>query len=326
MKIAAVIPNSNQRELLRSTLHSLQQQTRRFDYIVVVDNGSSDGSADVAREFGCMLIPAPRPLGFAVAVNWGLTALAADLVVVLNNDLTLDPHWLEHIAQAAEKHPEAGFFTGLLLRPDGLIDGAYDLLSAAGLPWRAGSGMPVTPAYEQERDIRLASFTAVALRQSVLEQVGLLDPAYETYLEDTDFMLRCAAAGVHGRYVPQARGVHLGSKTLGSWSKVSTRLLARNQVFLLAKHFPPDVCRQHAWKIAVGHLLWLLVAFRHGAGWSCLSGYRAGLQSWRKLRPESETPVGNGIAPLMAEQEREILALQGNPARDWLWRWYFRLT
>ena len=95
MKVAAVIPHWNRAALLRTLLENLKVQTRRFDEVVVVDNGSTDGSADLAEQAGARVIRLDRNYGFAVAVNRGIAATDADWVAILNNDVTLDPAWLE---------------------------------------------------------------------------------------------------------------------------------------------------------------------------------------------------------------------------------------
>jgi GT2 family glycosyltransferase len=101
MKVAAVIPHWNRAELLRTLLENLRLQTRPFDEVIVADNGSTDGSAELAEQTGARVIRLHRNHGFAVAVNCGIEATQADWVAILNNDVTLDPAWLERLLSAS---------------------------------------------------------------------------------------------------------------------------------------------------------------------------------------------------------------------------------
>lgn len=101
MKVSAVIPHWNRAELLRTMLDNLRLQTRLFDEVIVVDNGSTDGSAQLAEQAGARVVRLDRNYGFAVAVNRGVTVSEADWVAILNNDVTLDPAWLERLLSAS---------------------------------------------------------------------------------------------------------------------------------------------------------------------------------------------------------------------------------
>ena len=94
MKVAAVVPHWNRRDLLQTLLTNLAEQTRRFDEIIVVDNGSTDDSVAVAEGADAKVIRLDRNLGFAAAVNGGIAATQADWIAILNNDVTLEPDWL----------------------------------------------------------------------------------------------------------------------------------------------------------------------------------------------------------------------------------------
>ncbi len=120
----------------------------------------------------------------------------------------------------------------------------------------------------------MASLTACLIRREAFNALGPLDERFESYLEDVDFGLRCAKAGLTGVYEPAAVAYHQGSSTWGRWNPDTVRLLSRNQILLAAKHFRG----QPQWPILVGQLLWGLVALRHGCGWAWLEGKLAGLK------------------------------------------------
>jgi GT2 family glycosyltransferase len=157
----------------------------------------------------------------------------------------------------------------------------------------------------------------------LFDKIGLLDERFESYLEDVDFGLRCALAGCAGRYVPDAIALHQGSATLGRWHPEVTRLIARNQVFLLAKHYPARMLLRYAWPIAVAQTLWGLVTLRHGRGWSWLRGKAAGIARFAEFR---NNPPSGRLAAVLAESERSIRSMQRESSSDFYWRVYFLLT
>jgi len=101
MTVAAVIPHWNRRDLLAALLENLKRQTKPLDEIIVADNGSTDNSAEMAERAGARVLRLGRNRGFAAAVNQGIEAAAAEWIAILNNDVTLDPRWLETLLDAA---------------------------------------------------------------------------------------------------------------------------------------------------------------------------------------------------------------------------------
>jgi GT2 family glycosyltransferase len=317
MTVAAVIPQWNRAALLRTLLGNLQQQTRRFDEVLVVDNGSSDESADVARNGHARLVSLPTNQGFAVAVNRGVDAVTADWVAILNNDVTLDPAWCERLLATAEKH-NAAFATGkiLMAQDPTRIDGTWDEISRGACAVRLGHGESDTPRWNAARPIRMASMTACLVRRNVFLRLGGLDERFESYLEDVDFGIRCAQAGEVGVYEPTAVAHHQGSATWGAWSSDTVRRLARNQRLLTTKHF----AGQARWPIVAGQLLWGLVALRHGCGWAWLQGRLEALPFGAEVSGDSGDAVA--FAGWLRESEREILARDASL----YWRLYRWLT
>lgn len=98
MTVAAVIPHWNRRDLLEPLFASLGAQTKAFDEIILVDNGSTDGSAELAARYGTV-VRLERNLGFAAAVNRGIASTKADWIAILNNDVTLAADWLEKLLE-----------------------------------------------------------------------------------------------------------------------------------------------------------------------------------------------------------------------------------
>src|SRR5580658_5261726 len=110
--ITAVIPVHNRADLLVQLLDSIAAQTLPFTKVIVIDNASTDGAADLARARGCTVIPQPENIGFARADNVGWRAAQeSHWIAILNSDVTLDPHWRERLINAAT---DFSFATGTI--------------------------------------------------------------------------------------------------------------------------------------------------------------------------------------------------------------------
>jgi GT2 family glycosyltransferase len=331
MKVAAVVPHWNRKDLLQTLLANLAKQTRAFDEIIVVDNGSTDDSAAVAERAGAKVVRLERNLGFAAAVNRGIQtacyeSIGADWIAILNNDVMLAPDWLEQLLAAAGRE-QAWFATGKTLSADdrNRIDGTFDAISQGACAYRCGSGQPDGPFWNQPRRIRMAPMTAAVFQRSLFDEIGSLDEGFESYLEDVDFGIRCAIHERWGVYVPAAIAYHEGSSTWGRWNKYSVRLIARNQLLLKAKHFGG----LPIWPILAGQLLWGLVALCHGCAGAYLQGKMAGMRVARSIpaqRPASENSEAlDKVGAFIRESEKTILEVQRQTGFDRYWRAYFWL-
>jgi GT2 family glycosyltransferase len=343
IKVAAVVPVHNRADLLRRLLETAAAQTLPFEAIVVVDNASTDAAPAVAREFGCRVISMRENTGFARAVNAGWRVLsapgmesavsapdlggavstpdmggvvAAEWVAILNSDVELHPEWLAHLTRRGAEM-NASFATGLILDATDRtrIDGAYDLVSRAACAWRVGHGQRA--ARLESARIAIASGTACLFRREILEQLGGYDEAFESYLEDVDLGLRCVRRGLSGVFVPEAVAWHHGGATLGRWNRRVVRLMSRNQLLLVSRHYHRALFHRCFWSILVGQLLWGAVAARHGAFFPWLRGKLEGLRRFRLSASPSPQ-----LEAFLEASESEIR----RRARDSYWRWYFRLT
>jgi len=323
-RVAIVIPTWNRSEMLARTLESLRGQSYPVERVIVADNGSTDDAAGAARRAGAQVISLGRNAGFAAAVNRGIReAGGADYIGILNNDVTLDTNWLLHLIGRLESSG-AWFAAGKLLdaRAHGRMDGAFDAICRGGCALRCGHGRPDSTVWNQGRTIQLAPLTAALFRARVFERVGLLDERFESYLEDVDFGLRCGEAGLEGVYVPEAVAYHEGSGTLGRWHPETVRRIARNQLLLVAKHYPPGWILRYGWSVFIAQTLWGFVALRHGALFSYLVGKAEGLRQFRKTRGGASS----GFPAILEQSEKNLHDIQELTGFDWYWRLYFALT
>lgn len=320
--VSVIVPNWNGADRLRTLFTSLACQ-RPIHEVLVVDNGSKDQSIAIAQEAGARVVAFPSNRGFAAAVNRGVLEAKADWVAILNNDVELQPGWLQTLYSVATEQ-SASFATGKLLdakRRDH-IDGTYDAISRGGTAWRCGAGRPDSPLFNREAPIQFPPFTAILVEKRVFHVVGPLDEEFESYLEDVDFGMRCAKLGLRGIYVPQAVAYHQGSATLGRWHGETVRRISRNQLLLVAKHYPNHWILRYGWPILVAQGLWGLLAMRHGAAGSWLRGKAEGLRRFRATR----TPGPPFVAAILAESERQMREIQAATGTDPYWRIYFALT
>jgi GT2 family glycosyltransferase len=156
--------------------------------------------------------------------------------------------------------------------------------------------------------------------------VGLLEETFESYLEDVDFGMRCAALNIQGRYVPTALAWHLGSAALGRWHPDIVRRIARNQLLLLARHYPSRLILRWLWPILVAQLLWGAVALRHGTGLAWLRGKWQGLCAFAAARGGCRRLDAEFLEKWLPESERGIHEIQQATGFDSYWKVYFFLT
>jgi GT2 family glycosyltransferase len=318
--VCAVIPTWNRAALVRKIIENLKRQSQPPSETIVVDNGSQDDTLDAIQSSGARAIALGSNQGFAKAVNAGIEASQAEWVLVLNNDVELDTRWLEHALKAANEE-RACLVVGKLLqaKDPGRMDGAWDLVAASGCAWRCGWNSPDGEMWNHRRTVQIAPFTACLVKRHVFDRIGLLDTEYESYYEDVDFGLRFALAGFTGIYEPKARGVHLGSATLGAGPKTSY-FVSRNQVLLASKFELTKLSRS---RVLVGQTLFLLTKIREGSFAAALRGKWDGVRLVRSLAKNS-APLTR-LKPLLREQEIQIRELQSRLGWDLSWRIYFSM-
>jgi GT2 family glycosyltransferase len=241
-RVSIVIVNFNGGTLLADCAASLAAQTYRDFETIVVDNGSTDGSLDAARDVlgDATIVRLDANSGFARGNNLGIVRARGALVVTLNNDARLAPSCLAELVAAADRHPEAGMFapkilmatdtdridsTGLLV----YVDGVY---RARG--WQELDG----PAFAEEIEVLMPCAAVALYRRPMLDAVGAFDEDYFLYLEDGDLGLRARLAGWTCWYVPAAVAFHLKSSTAGKHSRVKAYYVERNRIYNLVKHTP----------------------------------------------------------------------------------------
>jgi GT2 family glycosyltransferase len=265
-----MVLNYNGRALLEVILPSLARQTYADVEVVVVDDASSDDSREyVATQWPKVgfVSTGVRNVGVAAALNVAVAHAGGELVALLNNDLELEPDWLEQLVAGIDRHPQAGSVAGKTRnywRRDEL-DGAGDVFTVSATAHRRGVGRRDEGQYEDEEEVFAPSAGAALYRASALAEVGPFDESFTAYLEDVDWGLRAQLAGYRAWYIPTAIGYHMGSKTTGGdTSALYYGLLRRNTVAILIKNVPARFIARHLPNIAGHHVIGLAQSARRG--------------------------------------------------------------
>ena len=225
-------------------LDSLRCQTHPDFEVIVVDNGSTDGSASMLRDDypEVRLLALDANYGFVVASNRG-AALArpeSDILVMLNNDTEVEPDWLEALCRALAEHPEAGSAASKMLLFDrrDTLHSAGDILGPGFMPQNRGVWEVDRGQYDDQTDVFAACGGAAAYRRTMWEQLGGFDERLFMYLEDVDLAWRAQKAGWTCIFVPAARVYHHLSATGGG--ATASYYVGRNLVLLHRRYLSPS--------------------------------------------------------------------------------------
>ncbi|MBF0285890.1 MAG: glycosyltransferase family 2 protein [Magnetococcales bacterium] len=287
--VRVVIVNYNAGPWLGRVIQALAAQSDDAFEAVIVDNDSTDGSADAAAlrlpDERFRLWRAGKNLGFAAGCNLGAAGATVPWLAMLNPDALPHPDWLAALRAAAIAHPEAALFGSTqwdAAEPGILLDGCGDAYSIFGLAWRGGHGSRQPPPGE---DFPIFSPCAAAAlyRRDLFEQLGGFAEGFFCYLEDVDLGFRFRLAGHRAVQLAAAQVDHVGSASAGRRSPFSLYHSARNGVWLMIRCLPGPLLLLSTPLYALAQL-WL--AMRAENGGARLKGLRDGLlgghQAWRQ--------------------------------------------
>lgn len=245
--VSVVIPNWNGEKYLPLCLDSVRQQTYSRLEMIVVDNGSTDGSlALLARDYPQVRgVALGENRGYAGGVNAGFRVATGQVLVAFNNDAEAGPRWIEELVAALDRHPEAGMATPRVRLFDrrGHLHTAGDFYRLDGIPGNRGVWQPDGPAYDEETWVFGAAGVAPAYRRSMLDEIGLLDESLGSYLEDVDLSWRAQLAGYRCIYAPRAIVYHMVSATGGG--PLASFFVGRNTIFVIVKDYPFSLLRRY---------------------------------------------------------------------------------
>jgi GT2 family glycosyltransferase len=300
-----VVPNWNGRQWLPACLDALARQRRLPAEVIIVDNGSRDGSLEYAEsrspELPVRVLKLGVNTGFAHAANRGIESSRTELVAVINTDVVLADDWLQRMEAALRDSPGAGSVACkmLSLRDPTRVYDAGDILRRDGACEQRGRFLPDDGRWDEPGEIFGACAGAAVYRRSAVLGVGGFDERYFAYLEDVDLALRLRLAGWSCRYQPVV-ALHAGEGSSAQLAGGHHALVTRNTVFLVAKSFPLRwlgyvVYRQAGW---AWHALHDRRLRAHGRALaSAVPMLPGALRARRKLRVQTVVPIEEAVPP-----------------------------
>jgi GT2 family glycosyltransferase len=289
MDVAVIVPNWNGRRWLAQCLQALSEQTRPPAEIVVVDNGSTDGSLSLIddRDGRVRVIALERNTGFAFAANRGIEAAAAEAVALVNTDVVLAPDWIDRLQATLERRPDCAAVACKMLQmgDEQRLYDTGDFLRRDGVCEQRGRFQLDDGSFDQSGEVFAPCAGAAVYRREAVLAAGGFDQRLFSYLEDVDLGLRLQLRGWRCAYEP-AVALHAGGGSSWQLEPPVEHWTERNTLLLVAKAFP---------------LRWLpLVAYRQ-AGWA-----------WHALRERRlRTHLTGALAalpllPAMLRDRREL--------------------
>ena len=254
--------------------------------ILVVDNGSTDGSVEWLKEHRVPSIFLKENTGFSGAVNTGIRAADTPYVLLLNNDTRVEPGFVAAMERAMDQSPKIFSVSSRMIQmyhPE-LLDDAGDMYSILGWAYQRGVGRSVNLYQKSCRGFSACAGAAI-YRRAVFDEIGLFDELHFAYLEDIDVGWRAKLYGYDNVYCPDAAVYHVGSGTSGSrYNSFKVRLAARNCIYLNYKNMPGWQILLNAPFLLAGIFVKYLFFVKNGFGGDYVSGLKEGIRTRKQCR------------------------------------------
>lgn len=291
-EVSVVIPNYNGMEYMQTCLDSLLRQTYGNMPIIVVDNGSTDGSLEFVQETypQVQVIALPENTGFCHAVNVGIKAVRSPYVILLNNDTESAHDFVEKLLKGIKERKKAFSCAAKMIQFQNrdLLDDAGNYYNALGWAFARGKDKNVS-CYSRPEKIFAACGGAAIYRREVFDQIGVFDEEHFAYLEDIDIGYRARIQGYQNWYLPDAKVFHIGSGTSGSrYNQFKIRYSSRNNVYMIYKNMPAGQLILNLPFIILGFLIKITFFTKKGFGKEYLAGIKNGLTISRKGKREGK--------------------------------------
>jgi GT2 family glycosyltransferase len=286
--IAVVIPNWNGKDSIGTAITSLLNQSVPA-HIIVVENGSTDGSAEFIRTSfpEVELIIHEHNLGFDGGVNAGIRRALENktiqYVALFNNDAVADPTWLEYLYAAMQSNPQLGIATGKLMDMNGEhFDSTGEQFTTWGLSFPRGRGEPVSDIYDTQTMVFGATGGASLYRTDLFRAIGIFDEDFFAYYEDVDISFRAQLAGWQVQYVPLAITRHQISATGGKIKGFFTYQTMKNIPWVVWKNVPWRLMPTILPRFMVAYILFCMSAIQRGQGLFAIKGMVISFIKWPK--------------------------------------------
>ena len=246
MKVSVVTPNYNGKDFLYAYFESLNKNSNEIGEVIIVDNGSNDGSQEFIRnyrekvDFPIVLIENSQNLGFAEAVNQGISKARYDYIFSLNNDTVVEKSAILELLNLLNTDGRIFSVSSKMVQfnnPE-LIDDAGDDYTLLAYTKKRGNNQNLNNFIEVS-EIFSSCAGAALYRKDLLEELGGFDSEFFAYMEDVDLGYRARINGYKNLFCPNAIVYHIGSATTGSqYNEFKVRLAARNNVLVVYKNLP----------------------------------------------------------------------------------------
>ncbi len=283
--LSIVIANWNGARVLPRCLDALSCQTFRDFEIIIVDDASSDNSAEqLSNRFPDIhVIKLARNVGFAAANNLGAKSARGRWLALLNNDAFPHPDWLERLCAATQQYPEYAIFASRLMlaeHPDRL-DGAGDVYHVSGIAWRRYHDQIGERLAQHAEEVFSACGAAALYSREIFLRAGGFDEDFVAYHEDVDLGFRLRLQGHRCLYIPDAIVEHLGSASYGDDSNFAIYHGHRNLVWTWFKNMPAAMVFRYLPSHLIANAISLVYHSTHGHTQSI---WRAKIDAVRGIR------------------------------------------
>jgi len=242
LTVSIIVLNWNGKQYLETCLSSLLRQTYPDIEIILIDNGSCDGSVEFAKSKypGVIVIEHGKNLGFARGINSGIMASNGKYIATINNDAEADKEWIARLVGVIESNPGIGCCASkmLLFYERDRIDSAGIVVYQNGNAYDRGVQDKDIGQYDSQEEVFGACAGAALYKKEMLDEIGLFDNDYFAYFEDVDLSFRMHLFGWKCIYVPNAVVYHIHSATSKQASPFKIFYLERNKLWNMWKYFP----------------------------------------------------------------------------------------
>jgi len=257
--VSVIIPNWNGKDFIEGCLRSLRAQTFQDLEIIMIDNGSSDGSIELVKGSfpEVKVISLTYNKGFSGAVNEGIKKAKGEFIALLNNDTIADSKWIEELVKGIHSSKAIGCCASRILCSMGTaIDTVGDTYTRYGVAIKRGHDVE-TKRFLQEELVFGACGGAALYRRSMLDEVGSFDEDFFCVYEDVDMSFRAQLMGFKCLYVPTAIVTHYVGGTAGTKNDFTLYYGQRNMELVFLKNMPLPLLV----KYLPSHMVYVVLAF-----------------------------------------------------------------
>jgi len=295
--VSVVIVSWNSARYLERCLSALSLQVFRDFEVIMIDNGSTDGSVETVEEkwksLGIQVKKLGVNRGFAAANNIGAQLACGEWLALLNSDAFPEPGWLENLVRAAQEHPEYTFFASRQVQANHAtaLDGAGDAYHVSGLAWRRFYGFPIDRFGLDKEEVFGPCGAAGFYARKAFFDAGGFDEDFFSYHEDVDLAVRLRLRGSRCLYIPEASVFHVGSASLGHVSDFAVYHVHRNIIWSYLQNMPFSILLQYIFVHVIANIIYAVYYTLKGKGkaffrakWDALLGIPKALAKRKKIQ------------------------------------------